>query len=592
VTIPQRSRLESVHIPAPTGGLNTVAPGYAMPDLDCPLLYNMVGAENGLRSRLGSREWCTTLVGIADNTVRSILPFTGSHKNGSTDKLFACTSKGIYDVSASSAAPTLLVTFGTQTGDAGYGISCVFVNFSGGHFLLLCDEENGYYVYSESTTTWVKVVQASTTAWAASTVYGAGATVVNGGLTYKTTAGGTSAALPATGPSGTSAAIVDNTVTWAYTPSITGVDPATFAHVMVWKNRVWLTARDTALAYWLDVGALFGTATVQNFGPQFKAGGDLRGLYNWTRDGGSGADDGLIAISGGGDVVIYGGTDPSSASSFGLVGKWYCGGVPYGRRIATDHGGELLIMSSLGILPLSKLVLGVVDPEQLYSTYKISNLFSRLSSTYRSLKGWALKLHPEDNSLIVSVPTADGSNTVQLAMSLATRGWSQYRNLPLLSMEAWGGKLYCGTADGRVIQNTDYIDGVTLADPNAFTAIDCSGITKFSNLENANQKQIVTIRATVLSEGGSIAQTVEARYRYNLNEAGAATSTATSAGAALWDSAVWDSSAVWGGAFATDQAPKGAVGMGPDAAVAFRFAATSRTVLVGFDVLFQQGGAL
>jgi hypothetical protein len=591
VTRPQRSSLESAHIPAPVGGLNTVDPGYEMPELDCPLLYNMVGAENGLRSRLGSREWCTGLVGIVDNTVRTILPFAGSHKNGSTDKLFACTSQGIYDVSASSAAPALVVAFGVQAGDAGYGISCVFVNFSGGHFLLFCDEENGYYVYSEATASWTKVVQAATTAWAPTTVYGPGATVVNGGLTYKTAAGGTSAAAPATGPAGTGAAIVDNTVTWAYTPSITGVDPATLAHVMVWKNRVWLTARDTATAYWLDVGALFGVATPQNFGPQFKAGGDLRGLYNWTRDGGSGADDGLVAISGGGDVVIYGGTDPSAAATFGLVGKWYCGGVPYGRRIATDHGGELLIMSALGILPLSKLVLGVVDPEQLYSTYKISNLFSRGVAAYRNLRGWALRIHPEDSTLLVAVPVADGQNTVQLAMSFANRGWSQYRDLPLLSMEAWNGKLYIGSADGRVLQNTEYVDGVVLSNADTFTPIDCSGITKFENLGNANQKQIISVRPTLISEGGSIAQSIEARFSYDLTEAAVPGDPEESSEASLWDEAVWDVSE-WGGAYTTQQSHHGVVGMGPDAAVAFRFAATSRTVLVGFDVLFRQGGQL
>src|ERR1700686_3906332 len=215
------------HIPAPIGGLNTVDGGFLLPETDCPLLYNMTAAENGLRSRFGAQEWCTGLAGIADNTVRSVLPFRGSHKNGSTDKLFACTSQGIYDVSASSGAPPLVVTFPTQTGDAGYGICTVVVNSSGGHFLLYCDEENGYYVYTEATASWTKVAQQASVPWVANTVYGANARVSNGGLSYKTTAGGTSAAAPATGPAGTGNAIVDNTVTWFYEPTISGVDPAT-----------------------------------------------------------------------------------------------------------------------------------------------------------------------------------------------------------------------------------------------------------------------------------------------------------------------------------------------------------------------------
>lgn len=585
------STVETVSVPAPLGGLNTIDPGFGMPDLDCPLLYNMIGAENGQRSRLGWKEWCTGLVGIADNTVRSILPFAGSNKNGSNDRLFACTSKGIYDVSASSASPTLVVTFGTQSGDAGYGISCVAVNTSGGHFLLYCDEENGYYTYSEVLGTWTKPVSSATTPWAVGTIYGPGAAVSNGGLTYVTAAGGTAAAAPATGPSGTGASIADNTVTWAYTPSVGGVDPAKCVHVMVWKNRVWLTEKNTGNAWFLPIGAIFGPGTRQNFGPQFRAGGDLRGLWNWTLDGGSGPDDRLVAISGGGDVVIYAGTDPATVGGFGIVGKWYCGGVPYGRRIATDHGGDLLLLTSLGILPISALILGnPIFDKSPYATRKIANLFNRMMAAARSLRGWALRLHPEDNSLLVTVPVADGQNTNQLAMSMVTRGWAQYRDLPMLSMEAWGGLLYFGTADGRVCVNTAYIDGVLLSDPSAFTPIDCSGITRFSNLGSGSQKGVTIIRPTIISEGGSVPSKMEARYGYNLTEASRPVAVATT-GTTIWDSALWDAGK-WGGAYATQQQAVGATGMGPNAAIAFRLLATSRTVLVGWDVSFVAGGML
>lgn len=566
-----------------------------MPETDCPLLYNMIGAENGPRSRLGSPEWCTNLAGIADNTVRSLLPFTGSHGDSSTNKLFACTSKGIYDVTASSAAPALVVVFGVQSGDAGYGVCHVVVNSSGGHFLVYADEVNGYYVYTEATATWTKVAQASSVVWAVGTVYGAGARVSNGGLTYKTTAGGTSAAAPATGPSGTGAGIADNTVLWDYEPTVNGVDPAKFVFVMVWKNRLWFVERDSGRAWYLETGfgaggALFGTATGFNFGAQFKHGGTLVGLFNWTEDGGSGPDDRLVAISSAGDVVIYGGTNPGSAATFGIVGRWYVGGVPAGRRIATDNGGDLLIASSTGILSISMLVGGVVDPERLYSTYKINTLFNRLVAQYRTLKGWALRLHPEDNSLMVAVPTAEGQNTNQLAMSLATRGWSQYRELPLLCMEPYEGKLYFGTADGRVCINTGYVDGVTLADPAAYTPIVCSGITRFSNLGRGTQKQITMMRPTIISEGGAIGQTCEARYRFDLTEAGIPAA-ATNPGDALWDVALWDV-ARWGGAYATQQVVGGAVGMGPDFAVAFKLSVTSRTILVGIDVEYIESGGM
>ena len=247
-------------------------------------------------------------------------------------------------------------------------------------------------------------------------------------------------------------------------------------------------------------------------------------------------------------------------------------------------------MSTLGVIPISRLIAGIVDPQQLYSTYKISNFFSRQAATYGNLKGWSLRIHPEDNSLIISIPTADGQPTNQVAMSMVTRGWSPYRGLPLVSMDAWGGKLYFGTADGRVCINTGYLDGLSISNPNAFTPIDCSGITRFSNLARGTQKQLTQIRPTIISEGGSIPNGVEARYRYNLAEATLPAATGNP-GAALWDSAVWDTSK-WAGAYQTQQSVRGATGMGPDFAVAFRLSITSRTVLLGFDIEYIESAGM
>jgi|GEM_PF-2380920 len=573
------------------GGINTMDAGSAMPPTDCIYAYNLIAGEFGLRSRLGYREWCTGLTGSANSSVRSVLPFAGSKKNGSTDKLFACTDTGIWDVGASSQAPVQVVTFPTISPDSGWGISHVMPSLGGNHVLQYCDEENGLYVYTEATTTWVKVVQAANTAWVANTPAALNSYVQNGGITYKCTTGGTSAVLPATGPSGTGAGIADGSAVWAYAPSIAGVDPATFASVVVWANRVWYTQKDTTVGWYLGINAIYGTATSFDFSMRFRAGGPLVGLFNWTADGGSGMTNSLVAISGGGDVSIYQGTDPSLASAFGLKGTWYVGGVPFGRRIATDYGGDLLILSQIGIVSLTKLIVGnsILDRNQ-YATAKIANLFNVLATTYKTLKAWSLRIHPNDNALLVTVPVADGQATTQLAMSLTTRGWFQYRDLPIVSTEAWGGQLYFGTADGRVCVNTDYVDNVLLSNPNAYAPVQYSLLTSFQGLGNGRQKRVLTIRPTILSQGSLVQPQATAKYRYDISEP-AAPSGSGAAGAGTWDNATWDAS-TWAGAYAAQQNPQGAAGMGPEVAIAIRGSATSRTSIVGIDVIYDMGGFL
>ncbi|QSQ14046.1 hypothetical protein [Myxococcus landrumensis] len=504
-----------------------------MPLTDATRLYNLIASEYGLRVRLGWREWVTGLTGLVDNEVRSELPFTGAQANGAGDRLFVTTSTGIWDASASTVTPTQVVTFPTQTGQAGYGVSTVFVA-AGGHYLLYTDEENGLYRYEESSATWTKVTM--------------------GGATGQ----------------------------------IAGVDPANFVHVAVFKGRAWFTQRNTARAWYLPAGAIAGTATLFEVAQRFKAGGPLVGLWNWTYDGGAGVDDALVGVSGGGDVVIYKGTDPASATTFGLHGVWSLGGPPpAGRRIATDTGGDLLLLSPLGILPLSRLVAGEVDKDT-YVTAKVANRFSFLMASRATLPGWSLRIHPEDNALVVTYPTYTGQPTEQLVMALAGRSWSRYRDLPMFSTEVWGGKFYFGTTDGRVLINDGYVDGVTLADPNTYMPVQWSALTAF-HLRDGRTKQVQLLRPVMLSDSAAPALEVQALYDFNMTELPPVS--ASGADGSVWDGGIWDQ-AVWAGEYSALQQAAGASGIGFAVAVGIRGTATARTIWVGTDVTYTTGGVL
>jgi hypothetical protein len=524
-----------LRFPAPSGGLNRVDAAASMPPTDCVLAYNVIAGADGLITRPGSREWVTGLTGAANNQVRTVIAFAGSAANGANDRLFVATSSGIWDVSTSTTSPSQAIAFPSSAGKAGRGVGIVMVTLAG-HFLVYADEENGLYLYTESSGTWTKYAM---------------------GLD----AG-----------------------------QIAGVDPANICFVTVFKGRLWLVERDTARAWYLDTGAIAGTAHQFNFGLEFRAGGPLVCLANWTIDGGSGVDDRLVAISGGGDVAIYQGIDPTSAALFGLVGVWYAGSLVAGRRIVTNYGGDVAILTKVGMLPLSKLVAG--DPEaqrSQYATAKVGPLWAALAATAAGLDGWSMVLHPEENALMVTVPTTDGAATEQFVMSLWNRSWYRYRALPIFSAESWGGKLYFGTIDGRVLVHDGEVDGVTLADPNSSTPVDYSLITSFQGGNDARQKRVTLIRPTLLSRTTSPSYTAEARYRYDMTEV--APQSAGTGGAGTFGTAVWDS-ATWGSDSQASQAASGATGMGVEFAVAIRGAATTRTTFVGADVLFDVGGIL
>lgn len=522
---PQRSA--DFHLPAPVGGLNTQAAGSAMPPSDAVVLWNLVASELGLRSRLGYREWQTGLTGAADERVPSLVAFHGSAKNGSKDRLFAVTSTGIYDVTVQGTA-TLVHAFATQTGDAGICVAHAFTT-DAGHFLALCDEENGYLLYTEATDSWA--------------------------------AG-----------------------------SVTGVAPEDLVFVMSWKHRLWFVEKDSGNAWYLGLNAISGPATKLSldFAAKPRTGGTLVGIWSWTGDGGDGIDDRVVFVFASGDLAIYAGTDPAAAATFALTGVWSVGGLPAGRRIATELGGDLLLLSKVGARALSTLVTGG-DGQGTYLTGKIANLVNQLMLSKSGLFGWGLHLHPEDNALIVTVPTDPGQPTQQLAQQLWNRSWSRYRDLPMLAAATWQGKLYFGTADGRVCVNDGYIDNLLLSDPEAFTPVQYLGLTAFQNGGNGRQKRLHLIRPTILSDTRTPNFRVEARYRYDFNEPAPVSGSLSGLGG--WDSGTWDG-ALWGGEYTTAQQLRGASGCGPEVAIAFRGEAAGRTVIVGFDALLETGGIL
>lgn len=592
------ARTKSFTIAAPGGGINTVDAASGMAATDCLYAYNLIAAEFGLRVRLGYQEWCTGLSGAA----RTIIPFNGGAS--AQDRLFVASPAGIYDCTNASAAPTLLIAFGITTGNAGFGVSTAYTT-PGGRFLVYCDEANGAYVWTTGGGgSWSKVVSGTTLQWLPNTAYVSTPTqnfVLNNARIYKCMTGGVSAA--SGGPTGTGLGIVDGTVTWDYVspvaagaigPSLNDqnlgltANPANFTFVTVWKSRLWFTEKDSSRGWYLPVGQLYGTAQSFDFGVKMQAGGELRGLYNWSYDAGGGLDTLLVGLSAGGDVVIYKGTDPNSSTTFGLQGTWSVGGVPAGRRIAIDFGGELLVASSLGIVPLSKLVTGqpvVAGDRSIYATGKITNLFAQLATANRGELGWALVIHPTDNALLVLTPVGPGQPTTQLAMSFATRGWFQYRDLPMVCAGRWNGQLYFGTLDGRVCVNTGYVDDVKLADTNLFTPVSWSLLTAYSNLGNTKSKRLQQVRSTLQSQSQAANVQVTAKYDYNTDEPAPPAAAAGNPSGNVWNAGVWDA-ATWAGDYTNVLVLQGVTGVGRSVALAVRGITQSRTIITQFDVYF------
>jgi len=539
---PSPQTTQGVTIPAPMGGMVSNRPVAEMPLTETLYTVNMNSEAFGLRVRKGYKEWCNPVNDGIFTGIRTIVPGNASGRLNVGDKLFCTTQDGVYDISSGGAVdPVKVVDFADKGEDAGWCSWHNFTNTAGAQFIMLCDLINGYYIYDFAIDTWSKVQEGTN---------------------------------PGT---------------------INGVDPDLFCFVTVWKNRVWFVERNSTRAWYLEtVGILTGKAIAFDFGSKMRYGGFLKGIYSWTLDAGYGIDDHLVAISSEGDILVYTGTDPTTAGQFGLKGVWYVGETPRGRRIANESGGDILIGTQFGIIPISRLVNGMQPgDEENYITAKINALFRQRYAERRNLFGYEMKIHPSEGGMLIVLPKLENTPYTQLFLDLTTQSWSVWLDVPIITTEHYRGETYFGDVENRIYYLAPGPDNVLVADPNAAREVRFGILTAFSDFGSpVRQKRVQFIRPIFIADSVPSYE-VEAKYDYDIRpptEEGFSGNAALPTG--IWDDTYWNQS-LWAGSYQIDQPVYGATGIGRMVAISLNGTSLATdTTLAGFELMLDAGGLL
>ena len=559
ITTPKNSRgvkqtAKATTLPAPTYGMDTRHPLAQMPPNSCVYAYNIIPNSYGMEVRKGFKEFAVKIDtggGGEDSGVKTILEFEGTQEGTIIDnKLFAVSNVGIFDITNPSLAPIKKLTFSIQIETAGNGVSCHYIDEGGHEFLLYADEANGLFTYTAET-----------------------------GI-------------------------------WARAEGITGIDPTHIVFCVVHKLRLWFVERNTADAWYMPVDSMKGEAIKFTFGSKFPHGGYLRGLYNWSFDGGEGVDDYLVAISSGGDVIPYKGNDPSSADTWSLVGSYYIGGIPVGRRIANESGGMLYILSSYGLISMNDLLTGV-DTKDI-SAQGVAGRIAPMIRAHMKITqyeyGWELIFLPTEGLYVVNSPPPRKYRQIQYVMDTTTHGWGIWRGVPMMCMAESNRRVYFGIG-GTVYTLSGHRDYVKkeIANPDDIgLPIEFSLMTSYSHMEApALQKMVQFIRPDFLSRLDFVLAS-KAVYNYQLGEVrfstminpppGSGINGGITAEECLWDVGLWDN-CVWGG---STESPEdggqglltGASNMGRMVAIALKGKTIEGIKLISIDVIWTVGGAL
>lgn len=229
--------------------------------------------------------------------------------------------------------------------------------------------------------------------------------------------------------------------------AITAIATTSLCNVILFKHRLWFIQKNTLNAWYLPTDAIGGAAVLFPLGGVATLGGYLVDLDTWTIDAGYGVDDNLVFITSQGEVIVYAGTDPSSASTFSLIGVWKLG-APIGPRCMLKWAGDLLILTFDGLLPMaSALQSSRLDPRVALSD-KIQGAISAATSTYTgatapTARGWDLCYSAKQNAVMINVPVSVGAQE-QYAMNTITKSWAQFQGWAANCWVIYGDNPYFG----------------------------------------------------------------------------------------------------------------------------------------------------
>lgn len=573
---------------APIGGWNNRDSLAEMPPLDAVQLINFWPTPTDVQLRKGWTKYSTGITG----KVNTIINYPTSTGEGYT--LFAFAEDKIYD--ATNATATVVFSGLTNA-------KWQYVNIStaGGDFVIAVNGVDPTLIYDGTSWAYMATTQTAqtistithvgTTATVTTaaphnlitgnriTISGATANDYNGTYVIIKTGASSFTYVMATTPAANATVVGTYTIT-----GITGVNSNTFSNVNLFKNRLYFCQNNSLSFWYLDVEAISGPATDFALGAFYRNGGYLQAMGTWTLDAGYGVDDFAVYVTSMGEILVYKGFDPSDPNNWAMVGLWQMGQT-FSRRCFFKWGGDLLLLTQDGLLPLTaSLQSSRLDP-RINLTDKIYYAVSLAASAYSNNFGWQINYLAESNMLILSIPTDLGME--QYVMNTINKSWARFTGIEAYCFTVSGDQDMHFGGDGFVglffNSNSDNGANIVANCQQAYNYFDSRGqLKRFTLIRPIFQTN--NGFPTVLCGISTDFDTIPLANQIAFNPS------ATNIG--VWDTGLWDQSN-WGGGLVTTKYWQGVTGTGFAASINLSVASQGIEFhWASVDYVMERGGVL
>lgn len=457
---------------------------------------------------------------------------TYSAVDGSS-QLFACTNAGIYDITLSTDTPVLatdLLTYGAVEW-------CQYSNVAG-NFMVVTNGVDAALLYDG--TVWSQFVTSDTP----------------------------------TAPG-----------------EIKGVDPTVLTGVTSYKGRLWFSQQDSLTAWYLPFDSIAGEAKPFYLGGSLPRGGYLVEIITWSLDSGSGMDDKLGFFSSQGEFLIYTGTDPAGDDTWELESMFFIS-APIGSSPSCELGGDVILMTRNGIIPLSSVVKGEANIAVSNSALskRISRTLNRIVNSRSFTPNWEIQNVPTLQALVITIPATSDAPAYQYVMNSLTGAWTRF-TLPSKCGGLFKGKFYFGTSDGRVCVYGDVSKDNVLLDNTGGEEVVCYVFSAYNYFGDPTTNKHFKMVRPIFQAVNPPGYILRLNMDYDIAALGGNPPAPGAGGLEyLWNAAdsLWDQ-AFWASAGTVYHPWTGVVGMGFCAALLMKVIASETSNFAAVETVFEVG---
>jgi hypothetical protein len=397
-------QLQTITIPAPTRGIiQNENEAYMQPGA-AVVCDNWAPTMKGVKLRGGCVRWC-----VLPETTPIISGF--QYASGNNQRMFAGNATKLYDVTSS--VPTLV-----KSGQTSGNYCASQLANQGGDWMLVVNDAGNAPLRYDGTSWEVLIPGYVPPAGKPSTITGpAGSSVVNGGnLVY----------------------------VWKY------------------RNRWFFIEGGTMNAWYLPLNSPGGLLQMIPLSGAATKGGKLLFGATWSLDAGDGIDDKCIFATDLGELLIFTGGDPSTAANWRQEGRYQVP-PPMGMNAHMALGGDMLIMTTAGIVPISAAITKTSEELELAAITRAIKPMWRDEVAAKRAWSWTMENWNEYGGIFVTWPGGAIGNRYCAVVNAATGAWCRFVGYDATCFLRLRGDMFFGTQDGIVMQadRTGYDDGRT-----------------------------------------------------------------------------------------------------------------------------------